>query len=477
MADMLISTVTTCVGIPTIAFTVSSLARYVMVRRAVLEVTTQIEQHAITNDTHPVSLIASSIADISPRIKSRLRLVTPHFDRAQRRPSKQNLTRLADDISAASRDIVRIVRSNALNANDTTPPRDRDWVFSSGVIRAALWRPLASPWLAGALLVASTTLEYTRSSDIFKLFSYVISIFLGAFLFHWVGLLTRSSDRRTRAIAMWGVLLLLPATEWYALSVARIATGPETPAAILLFWVVVIVLCLLTSAIAHTAEETRALSRELAIRRAIVHDLAGPSALADVDFRRQTALFLHGPIQGRMESIALMIRNVAGQTKPSSRAAMLESVRTSLNTTYEDLMELQTALSSPRDEPLEAALNHISEIWSGLVLIRWSVGSNIAEKLDNKSRDILIHVVTDMITNAARHARAEKADLSIEEDKGVICITCLDDGYGLKSERSCDGLVAQALAEIGGTWAVSSREKQGARSVARIPLTHKKGPR
>ncbi|NEB36203.1 GAF domain-containing sensor histidine kinase [Streptomyces sp. SID14515] len=91
--------------------------------------------------------------------------------------------------------------------------------------------------------------------------------------------------------------------------------------------------------------------------------------------------------------------------------------------------------------------------------------------------DHVIAVIGEALSNVARHAEANRAEVSVTADDGVLVVTVADDGIGLPSGLPADGRrgglrnLAERAESLGGTLSVRSEPRPGSGTVLewRIP--------
>ncbi|WP_405521759.1 GAF domain-containing protein [Streptomyces canus] len=88
--------------------------------------------------------------------------------------------------------------------------------------------------------------------------------------------------------------------------------------------------------------------------------------------------------------------------------------------------------------------------------------------------DDLVAVLSEALTNIARHARAGRADVVLETDRREVRLTVSDDGVGIAAEgrRSGLGNMADRAERFGGEVTIDCPEKGGTTLVWRVPLTN-----
>jgi signal transduction histidine kinase len=89
-----------------------------------------------------------------------------------------------------------------------------------------------------------------------------------------------------------------------------------------------------------------------------------------------------------------------------------------------------------------------------------------------------VAVLTEALSNAARHARATAVSVSLAVAAGTLTVTVADDGTGLQARARHSGLrnLAERAARLGGTFETGAGREGGTRLVWRVPLTAAGGP-
>jgi signal transduction histidine kinase len=83
------------------------------------------------------------------------------------------------------------------------------------------------------------------------------------------------------------------------------------------------------------------------------------------------------------------------------------------------------------------------------------------------------YVVSEMLTNAAKHARASVVQVDVEASGGSLRLSVRDDGIGGADARRGSGLVGlkDRIEALGGTFAVHSPAGEGTAVTCDLPLT------
>lgn len=141
----------------------------------------------------------------------------------------------------------------------------------------------------------------------------------------------------------------------------------------------------------------------------------------------QTRAMLHGPIQGRLATIAMSLRFDRYMVEPKT----VESCRELLAACRQDLTRLTL---DPFDEhrSTEEVLIELRKQWSGLLEISWHVDSSARQVLDGSSAVLRSFeaLTADLASNSSRHGSAHTLQLSVIRGEEGLRVVARDDGRG-----------------------------------------------
>jgi PAS domain S-box-containing protein len=187
--------------------------------------------------------------------------------------------------------------------------------------------------------------------------------------------------------------------------------------------------------------------------------------------RRRLERNLHDGAQQRLVSAALKLRLARArlQTHPDVTAALLDDAASELDTGLEELREIARGLHPAilSDRGLRPALEALA---NRLIV---DVGLDVAdERLPEHSEATVYYIVSEALTNVARHAAAERAHVSVTRDGGVLRCEISDDGRGGADPANGTGIVGlrDRAEAAGGTLSVVSPPGQGTVVVAALPV-------
>jgi len=193
---------------------------------------------------------------------------------------------------------------------------------------------------------------------------------------------------------------------------------------------------------------------------------------ASDDARRRFERDLHDGVQQRLVSLALELHNAEAITPRGNEelVAQLAHVRQDLAATLDDLRELSRGIhpaivSEGGLAPALKALARRSAIPAELTL---SVGGRLPDHIEVGA----YYVVSEALTNAAKHAQASKVDIDAAVDDGLLRLTIDDDGIGGADPAQGSGLtgLADRVSALGGTFAIASPTGRGTSLRVELPV-------
>lgn len=124
---------------------------------------------------------------------------------------------------------------------------------------------------------------------------------------------------------------------------------------------------------------------------------------------------------------------------------------------------------------LAAALDWQAEEFSDRTGIACTIDSAVDEPIAREAATAMFRIVQECLTNVARHARAQKVNVTLAEQDGSLVLAVGDDGRGIEeaevtSPRSLGILgMGERCRALGGELAVEGRRGEGTIVRARIP--------
>jgi signal transduction histidine kinase len=191
-------------------------------------------------------------------------------------------------------------------------------------------------------------------------------------------------------------------------------------------------------------------------------------AVADQE-RRRLARDLHDGAQQRLVTIGLTLRHVQHTLDGSAPEAIhdLDEAVTELAHAIDDLRELAGGLRpSSLDHGLRAALDDLASRTPSPVRLDVTT-----ERFTPEIETAAYFIAAEGLTNAVKHARAQRIDLAVAHDAGQLVVAVDDDGMGGADLRRGTGLVglADRARSHGGTLEITSRPGAGTSLRATLP--------
>jgi signal transduction histidine kinase len=206
-------------------------------------------------------------------------------------------------------------------------------------------------------------------------------------------------------------------------------------------------------------------------RAQLIASRARVVAAAD-ETRRRIERDLHDGTQQRLVSLALALRAAEAEVPP-------------------ELVELKAALGQTA-EGLARATEDLQTISRGIhpaILSRGGIGPALRtlarraglpvelnlsgpERLPERVEVAAYYVVSEGLSNAAKHARASVVNVALKVENAVVEVSISDDGVGGADPDRGSGLVGlrDRVEALGGTIETTSPPGRGTRLLARIPV-------
>jgi signal transduction histidine kinase len=204
------------------------------------------------------------------------------------------------------------------------------------------------------------------------------------------------------------------------------------------------------------------------------HELAASRARlveAADEARRRIERDLHDGAQQRLVAAALDLTLLEQQLERDVAAARaaLTRAREQLDEGLSELRDLARGIhpSVLTDRGLEAALQGLAKRAPVPVDLHLAM----PERLDRAIEAAAYFVVSEAVTNAAKHAQAESLSVSIAATDGSLIVTVADDGVGGAETGRGSGLtgLADRVEALGGRLEIASPRGDGTRISARLP--------
>ena len=187
--------------------------------------------------------------------------------------------------------------------------------------------------------------------------------------------------------------------------------------------------------------------------------------------RRRLQRDLHDGAQQRLVALAMRLSRTRAMLDRSSPTAAeaLEEASEQLRYALQELRELSSGIHPAIlvESGLGPALRSIAENAAVPVHIDSVPGG----RLPGAVEACAYFVVSEAVTNAAKHASAQSVRVSLERVDGRVRVTVHDDGVGGAESSRGTGIAGldDRVAALGGTFSVQSAPGKGTRVIADIP--------
>jgi signal transduction histidine kinase len=195
--------------------------------------------------------------------------------------------------------------------------------------------------------------------------------------------------------------------------------------------------------------------------------------------RRRLERDLHDGAQQRLVSLALTLRRARDSLGPDAGEAgrLLDRSRQELDEALKEIRELACGLHPPvlSDRGLGAAVEALAH----RAPLPVEVGDVPAQELPEQVELVAYFVVSEALTNVAKHAAATRASVTMTRSDGRLAVEISDDGVGGADPELGTGLrgLADRLAALEGQLEVDSQPGRGTTLRAGIPLRDAGPPR
>jgi signal transduction histidine kinase len=226
----------------------------------------------------------------------------------------------------------------------------------------------------------------------------------------------------------------------------------------------------------------------IAIENARLHEQV--QRLAVVEERERISRDLHDGIIQAIYGVALSLEDVPAlmESDPEEAEVRVDHAIDSLNLAIREIRNFILGLRSEllHGADVVAGMATLAEEFatSGTadVDLDLSVSSEVTARLPMTHRVQLLQMTREAMSNAARHAHANRIRLSMHSEDDHLELTVEDDGVGFDAENEPPaghlGLanLRQRAAALGGIMTIESSPGQGTRLSIRIPLTSEERP-
>jgi signal transduction histidine kinase len=189
--------------------------------------------------------------------------------------------------------------------------------------------------------------------------------------------------------------------------------------------------------------------------------------------RRRLERDLHDGAQQRLVSLGLRLRLARGQITADPRRAEQNLSRASdeLDLAVAELQELARGLHPP---VLEHGLGAALKALAARAPLPVQITANLRQRVPGSVEVAAYYLVSEALTNIAKHANASAASVHLSLARGRVLIEVADDGIGGADPKNGSGLrgLVDRTQTLGGKLTISSPRSGGTRIRAEIPFEH-----
>jgi signal transduction histidine kinase len=185
--------------------------------------------------------------------------------------------------------------------------------------------------------------------------------------------------------------------------------------------------------------------------------------------RRRIERDLHDGAQQRLVSVTLELRAAQAEVPPEYRAALSHAIE-ELTSAVNELREIARGIypSILAHGGLGPALKTLAHRSAVPVKLDMQATARLPERVEVAA----YYIISEALTNAAKHARASVVQVSVEARDRILCVGVDDDGQGGADLGLGSGLLGlkDRAEAIGGTMSLQSARGEGTSLRVELPL-------
>jgi PAS domain S-box-containing protein len=193
---------------------------------------------------------------------------------------------------------------------------------------------------------------------------------------------------------------------------------------------------------------------------------------ASDDARRRIERDLHDGTQQRLVSLGLALRAAEAEVPPEldELRAKLSSTASGLAAAVEDLQEISRGIHPAILS--RGGLVPALETLAGRAAVPVALAARIDRGLPESVQVAAYYVVSEALTNAAKHANASRVDIEASVRDGSLRLSVRDDGVGGAEPARGSGLVGlrDRVEAVGGSIEITSPPGHGTHVVVQLPV-------
>ncbi|WP_197698583.1 GAF domain-containing sensor histidine kinase [Micromonospora viridifaciens] len=222
---------------------------------------------------------------------------------------------------------------------------------------------------------------------------------------------------------------------------------------------------------------------------ALLNSFAGQAALAMerargqeerellvvLEDRERIARDLHDVVIQRLFATGLHLQSTAPMTVRPEVAKRINAAVDDLDATIRDIRRTIFELRTPMSAALRTEIREAIEVAAEALGYRPALDlvGPIDSAVPDELRPELIAVLREALSNAVRHAQADRVSVTVRVDAGRVTVTVTDDGVGCDPEAARSGLVnlRERAERLGGDFHLTRLTPHGTKLHWATPLT------
>ncbi|GAA2852771.1 two-component system sensor histidine kinase [Streptosporangium fragile] len=221
----------------------------------------------------------------------------------------------------------------------------------------------------------------------------------------------------------------------------------------------------------HAFAGQAAIALELAERR------KDAERLGLLEDRDRIAKDLHDVVIQRLFAVAMTLMSAVRLVDRPEASSRLQSAIDELDETIRQIRSTIFALQAPRDAETPSLRAQVVElVEAGRGHLGFMPGLKLEGQLDNqvspRLAEHLLAVLREALSNAVRHARASRVDVTVQAQDGELTLLVQDDGVGPRPGGRRSGLrnLQERAESLGGAFTFEPRPGGGSSLCWRVPL-------
>ncbi|MEQ1854870.1 MAG: PAS domain S-box protein [Longimicrobiales bacterium] len=211
-----------------------------------------------------------------------------------------------------------------------------------------------------------------------------------------------------------------------------------------------------------------------------LQDFSEGALRATEEERQRIARELHDDTAQRLATLILRTRRLALEPSADARAELLEQIREEIVDAADGVKRMARGLRPPEIEELGLALAitaHVRSLREGTSFVVETELGQVDQDLSVTAKLAMYRIVQEALSNARRHAGAERVRVRLVREGAMVVAEVVDDGRGFLSSRAVEGGgglgllgMRERATMIGGRLTVESEPGRGTTVRVAVPV-------